>query len=233
MRSALSNLRRWPVIAVALLALGIATAASLAAVGGSSTIYACVKRKGGAVRIVARTSRCKKSERKLSWNTTGPAGASGPRGRTGSRGPSGAAGASGSPGNNGAARGFVDANPPTSGEYVHLPGSGSPFVVATLNLPTGSYVIQGDIHLLSTVAAGTSVTCRLQAGGQTLDEDIIDVGTEKAGQIGHGDLALGGGLTIASAGAVVVSCTPVTGESAAAAAKITAVQVSALTSTTG
>jgi len=238
MHRALSGLRRWPVVVGALLALGIVSVGSLAAVSGGSTISACVKKKGGAIRIVSARARCKRGERTLSWSAVGPTGRqgqrgfNGARGSTGARGPTGATGASGPAGSNGAANGFIDANPPGSGEYFHLSVSESPFVVATLNLPGGSYVVQGDVHIIGTVATGTRVTCSLDGGGATLDEGVIDVGTS-VGQVEHGDLALGGGLTLTAAGPVFVSCKPVTGERAAAGAKIIATQVTTLTSTTG
>lgn len=57
---------------------------------------------GGAIRAcshkhthVLYTGKCKKGDRKLSWNTTGP---QGPQGPQGSQGPQGAAGAAGAPG---------------------------------------------------------------------------------------------------------------------------------------
>jgi hypothetical protein len=227
-------LRRWPIAVVALLALGIASVASVAAVSGSSTVSACVKKKGGSIRIVRASTRCRRSERGLSWNTIGPAGPRGLRGFTGARGPSGAtgaAGAAGAAGSNAAVNGFVDANPPGSGGYLTLPTSGSPFVVASLKLAAGRYVVQGDVHV-ETISTGTKVTCSLNGNEETLDEGVIDVGTA-AGQVQHGDLALGGGLTLTAPGMAFVSCSPVLGGNAAAGAKITAMQVTTLTSTTG
>jgi hypothetical protein len=57
----------------------------------ASTVYACVKKKGGTTRIVSRTAKCKKGEKKLSWGTQGPAGKNGGRGATGSKGETGPA----------------------------------------------------------------------------------------------------------------------------------------------
>jgi hypothetical protein len=59
----------------------------------ASTIYACVK-GSGAPRIVGKKTKCKKHERKLSWNsqgTQGPAGKNGSTGATGSKGDTGPA----------------------------------------------------------------------------------------------------------------------------------------------
>jgi hypothetical protein len=65
----------------------------------TSVIQACV-RKNGRLRLVARPSDCRASERPVSWNVRGPQGPAGPAGPGGSRGP---AGIDGLPGANGAA----------------------------------------------------------------------------------------------------------------------------------
>jgi hypothetical protein len=234
--SALAGFRRWPIAVVALLALGVASVASLAAVSGGSTIAACVKKKGGSIRIVRGSTKCRRNERLLTWNTIGPAGPRGLRGFNGTRGPTGAtgaAGAAGAAGSNAAVNGFVDANPAGSGSYFPLPTSASPLVIATLKLAAGHYLVQGDVHLEQTLAAGSKVTCSLDGNEETLDEGVIDVGSTAPGQVKHGDLALGGGLTLTAAGMAFISCTPETGGNAAAGAKITAAQVTTLTSTTG
>jgi len=60
------------------------------------TIWACVKQVGGAVHIVNVSTRCKKSEVKLSWTgAKGENGAAGPRGEAGPKGASGVNGANG------------------------------------------------------------------------------------------------------------------------------------------
>jgi len=80
-----------------LLLLGLATAPW----AGASTIYACVKKKGGAVHIVSRAARCNRREPKKSWDQKGPTGAkgaesvSGANGAGGLNGPGGVTGATG------------------------------------------------------------------------------------------------------------------------------------------
>jgi hypothetical protein len=75
---------------------GSAVAAdSLTGAGSSSSqqIYVCVKKSGkgkGQIRVVAAKTKCKRTERKTSWATQGPAGPQGPAGVS-------AAGASGVP----------------------------------------------------------------------------------------------------------------------------------------
>jgi hypothetical protein len=63
------------------------------------TIWACVKQVGGAVHIVNVSTRCKKSEVKLSWTgAKGEAGPAGPKGEAGPAGPRGANGTNGAAG---------------------------------------------------------------------------------------------------------------------------------------
>lgn len=76
-----------------LIALGTCTSAS------ASTIYACQKKKGGAIRIVSAKTKCnKKTEKKISWNTQGPAGKNGTNGSNGTNGAPGSNGKEGAPG---------------------------------------------------------------------------------------------------------------------------------------
>lgn len=64
---------------------------ALAAVpaANAATIYACQKKKGGAIHIVTKKAKCKKGETKLSWNTSGPAGKNGANGTNGKDGKNG------------------------------------------------------------------------------------------------------------------------------------------------
>jgi hypothetical protein len=71
--------------------------------GGSPTMTACVKKKGGAMRLA---NKCKRTERKVTWNQQGPAGARGADGLAG------AAGAPGAPGPQGAAGPQGETGPP-------------------------------------------------------------------------------------------------------------------------
>jgi hypothetical protein len=84
----------------------VATLCLLAVVGGTaiaantaattSVINACVVKKGktaGNMRVLSgKKKKCKKSERKLSWNQKGAAGAAGAQGAAGPVGPAGTAG---------------------------------------------------------------------------------------------------------------------------------------------
>ncbi|MBA2956160.1 hypothetical protein GON03_17605 [Nocardioides sp. MAH-18] len=99
-------LRRARVLGVSsLLALGLVVSGGylVNAVTASSatTITACSNAKTGAVRIVAPTRACLKSEKRLTWNVKGDTGERGLTGLTGPVGPSGADGKDGRPGADG------------------------------------------------------------------------------------------------------------------------------------
>ena len=66
---------------------------------GGSTMHACAKKSNGALRLAGK---CKKSEKAVSWNVTGPQGTQGPQGSQGSQGPQGPQGPQGAPGAAGA-----------------------------------------------------------------------------------------------------------------------------------
>jgi hypothetical protein len=87
-------------IAVGLIALGALGAGAALADGGptfiaSDTITACHKSSGKDLRVVSDASKCRRSERALSWNVQGPPGAAGPAGAVGPAGPAGPAGIAG------------------------------------------------------------------------------------------------------------------------------------------
>ena len=100
--------RRFGALLVALLAgaalcsmvlAGGAGAARL--VGKDGKVYACYRTKGkakGAVRLVAKHKKCRKGEKKISWNVTGQRGESGQDGESAAGGEPGEAGGPGAPG---------------------------------------------------------------------------------------------------------------------------------------
>jgi hypothetical protein len=96
--------------AAALIVAAIAAVAAAAFVRGASSqngggvIHSCKHKSTGQLRAVADPTRCRKSERPLSWNAVGPAGPQGPAGAAGDpgtpgpAGPAGPAGPKGDPG---------------------------------------------------------------------------------------------------------------------------------------
>ncbi|MHB8233863.1 MAG: hypothetical protein ACYDHT_04345 [Solirubrobacteraceae bacterium] len=76
-----------------LLTLAFATAPQ----ANADTLFACVKKEGGAMRLVGARTKCRRRiERKVSWNITGPAGKNGATGKSGVNGANGANGTNGS-----------------------------------------------------------------------------------------------------------------------------------------
>lgn len=99
----MGRIRRHPSYAnvVATLALVLAmSGGAVAATGGFSsggTLKACVNEEG-AIRLLKAGKGCKKGQKAVSWNETGPAGAKGAAGTAGPAGASGPAGAKGTDG---------------------------------------------------------------------------------------------------------------------------------------
>lgn len=53
------------------------------------TLYACVAKKTGEIRVTTKKRRCPKGQRKVSWNVVGPMGPAGVPGAQGSPGATG------------------------------------------------------------------------------------------------------------------------------------------------
>ena len=117
------------------------TAASMAIADsrGSTTLHACAARSGGALRWA---TRCKASERAVSWSVRGPRG---PRGRPGARG-AGPAYSSRLPGSS-----------PV--------GSGPLTEIASVTLPPGDYLVTATATA-SSPAATDNGTCELEGAGE-------------------------------------------------------------------
>jgi hypothetical protein len=95
---------RLTVVAACVAALSVALVAHAAdqtpasASQGGNVIRACVKKRGGQMRMLLAGSRCSPSERLVSWNTKGPAGTPGTPGQVGATGARGEKGDPGIPG---------------------------------------------------------------------------------------------------------------------------------------
>jgi hypothetical protein len=126
--------------AVVVLVVGLAGLA-LAQSSNPAQINACAKKKSGALRVAAK---CRKTERRVQWSTTGPQGIAGADGADGADGSDGAAGTAGTNGANGT-------NGTTTGQtfYAESPGVGSNFGTTcgapsgpsvTFTAPAGAYI---------------------------------------------------------------------------------------------
>jgi hypothetical protein len=128
----------------------MATVAIFVAMGGGAygvsaipakdgTVYGCFHKKTGKLRVVKKGKRCKKKERRISWNvqgvrgTPGSAGVQGPKGDAGQQ---GAKGDAGSPGSTGAAGPTGPAGPgPATPQNVVLLSENYGTLVATPGAP--------------------------------------------------------------------------------------------------
>jgi hypothetical protein len=101
------NIITHPRAAGVAIAGALLAALAVASSAHATTYYACAKKKGGSMRLVSRVTRCRRSERKISFNSQG---VPGKKGLTGNRGPTGKNGANGSNGTNGVS-GFTSTLP--------------------------------------------------------------------------------------------------------------------------
>jgi Collagen triple helix repeat (20 copies) len=171
--------QRWMAV---LCAAGAILASALAAstVDGAS-LYACLK--NGTARVFTKKPRCKKHERRISWNVAGPVGKSGRTGAHGSNGQEGArgvtgaigpAGPEGKQGDTGAAgaTGATGATGPTGPEGKEgANGAVAGFsaskaavtsftaengvTVVSKSLPAGNYIVFAKTVVTATAEAGT------------------------------------------------------------------------------
>ncbi len=95
----LFGVRGGPAVATGLLVL-MAAGGGYAVADGGGSVSACVQHKGNHGFYAGK---CRRGDRKLTWNQAGPQGPQGPRGATGPQGPQGPAGATGTAGSAGAA----------------------------------------------------------------------------------------------------------------------------------
>jgi hypothetical protein len=175
--------------AIAAVAGGIAYATSGQS---SSQVVACVAKKNGAARIVGAKTRCKKSERRVSWNrrgvrgVRGAAGPAGPTGATGPQGPVGAKGETGAQGPPGQGIGyrFIRSSPPSATNVevtargtgdIGLPAPGeSETEIFRFSLPAGKY------HVTATIGAfkndgSADLICYVREMGATFMRAAIGI----------------------------------------------------------
>jgi len=112
--------------------MAVALIASVAAASGgawaasktsSKAITACVRHHGGAIYVA---KKCKRHDKRLSWNTTGPRGATGATGAAGTPGAPGTSGATGDQGIQG------PPGPVDTSQLLHGTGSVTPIHLVTV-----------------------------------------------------------------------------------------------------
>lgn len=164
---------------LAAFAISLIAAFAMASQADASTLYACVKKEGGSMRLVSQRAKCTKSERKVSWSTTGPAGKDGAGGAAGKNGSNGANGSNGNNGANGSSLGlyaFKDGP-------VALAAVATEQTVATLaNVPPGKYLFNAKAEVEGG-NANLKLHCRLTAQGDFDESDALLGKTNEVGSI--------------------------------------------------
>jgi hypothetical protein len=142
-------------------AMGGGAYAALAPVD-NGVIYTCYGRSNGALRVVGRTTRCRRRERALAFDQRGPrgpVGLQGARGSLGPAGPTGKTGATGRTGKTGAGGTSVTSTALALGNPTCADG-GSSFtsVSGTTYACNGSPSVFANVNATGTLAASKNVT---------------------------------------------------------------------------
>ncbi|HSZ12927.1 MAG TPA: hypothetical protein VK790_02710 [Solirubrobacteraceae bacterium] len=196
--------------AVVLLAFAVASAA------GATTIYACVSKKSGAMRVVSAKAKCRHGEHRLSFSSTGSAG------------PAGAPGAPGAAGKQGTSGVGVDFGTSRVGSEPTRLATGGEDVVLSRTLPAGSYLVSAQVTLLAgeaktplfvVVACGIADSAGtpeiLEPAGKAIDESVwlqTLAPTGTAGEYGGDtDMPLQAQLTTTTSTTLALICVPIEG----------------------
>ena len=216
---------------VAFLALVLAVCGGAVAIGqtgSGTTLAACYKTKGkakGAMRYLTNASaRCKRRERKIVWNRSGPqgapgpAGAAGPQGVAGPRGPAGPSGAGGGAAPSGTV-GFFDLDACPDGWTPYAAGAGR-YVVGLPPSGVRGAAVGAALGAQENRAVGRHAHTVNDPGhvhSVTFDNDMYAVpdqntlaGTNRVGLDGgaHASQSATTGITIAAAGATAGTIAP-------------------------
>jgi len=166
-------------VALAIAAVALAGAAVAAIPDDNGVIHSCRKVDGGALRVVAKASACRSSERPLAWNQTGPRGPAGPAGPAGPQGPAGATGATGPQGPQGPAGPALSSFDSLAG--LSCTNAGQPGTISI------SYDAAGVAEITCTAGSGGQAAIRINefsvgVEGALGDEfvEIVNVGTAAA-----------------------------------------------------
>jgi hypothetical protein len=191
-----------------LLALALALVASTAE---AASIYACVNRHTGTARFVGSKTKCRRSERRVTWNTTGPVG------------PAGKSGAAGAAGTNGDGADYANVAFGPTGLVTTTTGD----VVVARTIPAGSYLVSANTVALAIEAKGpvtVSVSCEIvDTTGTPMfvetdqaidvgdwDQSLAKQGTTSSYQ-GASTIQMQGQLTTTQSTTLALICAPIEG----------------------
>ncbi len=223
-----------PTRTAALLGLVAVALALVSSTADAASIYACVNRHTGSARFVGAKTKCRKTERRVSWNTAGPAGPAGKPGATGATGTSGSNGAG------------VDYAGATLGPTTLASTMTGDLIVAK-TIPAGSYLVSANtvaaaIEAKSAVTAfvtceivDTTGTPELVEPGEAVgvgdwEQSLAKQGTSSIFD-GSSTIHMEGQLTTTHSTTLALICAPIEGNKEAtvdvAASRINALQTTA------
>jgi hypothetical protein len=222
MRRLLSASRTPAVLVGALAALLAGGGYAFASRGGA--IHACV-RKGSHLLY---TDRCKKGDKKLSWNRAGRRGPRGATGSEGAPGPEGPPGPQGVPGLEGPSSGYSTYQQRAVG--IPIPNDNLGHTVASLTIPAGSYMVIAKTTVQNANSGEALDTCDLIAPGGSSNNAAIDESTSSTGSNEFATLSLVGPLTTGG-GTLSLRCVSGLNNTEAYDTHLTAIKLGSVTGT--
>jgi hypothetical protein len=200
------NRRLAPVVGA--LAASLVGALAAAPQASAATLYACVNRHTGSVRVFTRRPICRRHEVRVSWNTQGYVGKTGAPGKNGINGKNGANGKNGTNGTNGA-------NGAANGYFVSVPEfteftDKTEATVLSEAIPAGSYIVSAKTVISSSAKAESRAAsvCELLVGGVVADTSGWDAGLvgESGKWVGETTLALDAAVTVKARTTLSIVC---------------------------
>jgi hypothetical protein len=182
-----TSISRRGVAVLAAATFSLFAALATASQAGATTYYACVK-KNGSAHVYTKKPRCKRGEKRLAWNSVGPAGKNGRNGTNGKNGANGTNGTNGAKGETGAPGGFFGVLPSgktMSGTYAAQGAAGEQYrtsVSFLLSLPVAPNASQ--IHYIKvgeavpTGCSGTVAAPAASPGNLCIFEGVASAGND-------------------------------------------------------
>lgn len=215
-----SNRSRTTIVVVT----AIATVVALAGIAGAADsnanpkLSACYAKKSGAMRLVTPAKKCKKGEKRTSWNMKGIRGMRGLAGAQGAPGAAGKQGAQGPKGDRGPSNAFHDRM------NVHTPiDDGGAIVAQVSDLPAGSYVFNFTADYKDGAGGGVLDCVIYGSGGAHVNTTIEVDGGRRT------NVAMTSAASFQNAIDLMVICDDNNGDETLGNVHLTAIQVGTLT----
>jgi hypothetical protein len=169
---------------LAALAVSLLAALATASHARGATYYACVK-KNGVAHIDTKRPKCKRGERKLSWNNVGPAGKKGRDGLSGKDGTNGTNGAEGETGAPGGFFGVLPSGKMMTGTYASQGAvahrqyrTAVSFLLSLPVAPTGEQIHYIKVHEPVPPGCGGTVEAPIALPGNLCIFEGVSVGND-------------------------------------------------------